>query len=53
MECFSACTTQANRNMASVLKNAGFEIVASEPVATGMEKGMSVHAGYRRPRKVQ
>lgn len=45
LETFSACTTQANANMKSVIQKAGFSIVDQAPVANGL----SVHAGLRAP----
>ena len=46
LECFSACTTQANKNMQTILRKAGFQIVTSEPVKHG--RGLCVHGGYRK-----
>lgn len=47
LECFSACTTQANENMKGVFNKAGFEVVAERPVVGGL----SVFAGYRKARE--
>lgn len=44
VECFSACTTQANENMKNVLGRAGFNVVAERPVVNSL----SVFAGHRK-----
>lgn len=48
LECFSACTTQANQNMKRVFERFGFEVVAREEVVEG--RGQAVHAGLRQAR---
>ena len=47
LDIFSACTTQANKNMHTIWERHGFEIVDSEPV----EGELSVFAGLRRASK--
>lgn len=47
LECFSACTTQANENMKGVLGRAGFTVVSERPVVGEL----SVFAGHRKAKK--